>query len=559
MKIQLCIIAGNEEPVISRFLSSFQPHVDGVTVCMARGNQAPDATEEICRSAGCSVVHYENAPEADWPHVDNFAAARNVAWQAVPEDTDWLMWADCDDMLGETGAAVLAGIRAGEVPEADAIMAPYIVDAQGGKADRLRLVRRWLGSRWINAVHEDLQLPEGEPVAYCPELQVIHVPLTNKLGSTDRNRRILRHIPAESRTGREWWFLSREAEMMGAVPEALEAAVVAATREDLGDPEKFSCFLSIGRWLKEPEHAERPLLEAARLDPYRREPYAELARMHLARGDAKKALGWARIMDGIRAPEVPAWNADLALASWKGNDILWHAMSANGIDPTPQRKAWRKENGVRISIIHPTCRPEQALKTRQLWFERAVHPHSIEHIFGINEADAPGALVHYPHAWSDAVPPGHSSAVANYNAAAAAATGPIIIAAQDDIYPPMGWDEGVWRLLSPHTAQAKVLHLHDGFREDRLMVIMCVTRAWLKKHGTLLCPEYDGYYSDTEYSYRAYEAGEVIDGSAIRFYHDHPVFTGAASDEAYMRQQNPVAYARGKEIFERRNPGAVGW
>jgi hypothetical protein len=86
------------------------------------------------------------------------------------------------------------------------------------------------------------------------------------------------------------------------------------------------------------------------------------------------------------------------------------------------------------------------------------------------------------------------------------------------------------------------------------MVIMCVTRAWLKKHGTLLAPEYDGYWSDTEYSHRTYKDGEVIDGRILKFYHDHPCFTGAASDEAYMRQQNPAAYERGRAIFMRRNP-----
>jgi hypothetical protein len=149
--------------------------------------------------------------------------------------------------------------------------------------------------------------------------------------------------------------------------------------------------------------------------------------------------------------------------------------------------------------------------------------------------------------------------VANYNAAAAAATGPIIIAAQDDIYPCHGWDEGVWKLLGPHTAQPRVLHIHDGFRTDGIMVIMCVTKAWMKKHGTLLCPEYDGYYSDTEFSYRAYRDGEVIDGRVLKFYHDHPCFTGAADDAAYMRQRNPEAFARAKEIFNRRNPDAKGW
>jgi hypothetical protein len=48
--------------------------------------------------------------------------------------------------------------------------------------------------------------------------------------------------------------------------------------------------------------------------------------------------------------------------------------------------------------------------------------------------------------------------------------------------------------------------------------------------------------------------GIVIDGRHIKFFHNHPAFTGAPSDEHYMRQQNPEANARGKAIFLRRNP-----
>lgn len=551
--IHLGIIAGNEESVIGRFLDSFQPHVDSISVCIARGNQEPDRTEEICRARGCMIYFYGNKIEG-WPHVDNFAAARNASWFAAPPDTDWLMWADCDDLLSATAIETLREIRGGNAPEAAAIMAPYIVDPQGAHAKRIRMVRRSASPVWVNAVHEDIELAPGTEIAFCKELQVYHAPSTNKRGSLERNRRILESIPAATRTGREWWFLTRECEVMGDIPAALEAAIMATGMPDLGIQEKFSSYLSIGRWLKQAEHAERPFLESARLDPMRREPYAELAKMHIARGEKTKALAWAKIMDSIPEPEDPAWTHDASLYGWQGHEILCHAESINGIDPTPRRKAWHKRHGIRISVIHPTCRPDQALKIRQIWLERAAHPRSIEYIFGINEADDPGQLTHYPHAWSDAVAPGYSSAVANYNAAAEAATGPIIIAAQDDVYPPMGWDEGVWRLLGPHTAHPTVLHVHDGFSDGQLMVCMCVTRAWLKKHGTLLCPEYDGYWSDTEFSVRAYAAGEVIDGRALKFYHDHPLFTGRKSDESYMRQQNPEACARGKAIFDRRNP-----
>lgn len=556
MKIHLAIIAGNEESIIGRFLDSFLPHVDGCTVCIAHGNTEPDATESIAAERGCRIARYQN--KSDFPHVDDFAAARNTAFDAAPEDADWIMWADCDDLLSETGKQVLEKIRNGEAPNAGAIQTPYVVDPQGGYADRIRMIRRG-SARWINAVHEDLHLADGAKIAYCPELQIIHAPATNKRSSTDRNRRILEAIPAESRSGREWWFLSRECELAGDIPKAIEACVMATGMPDLGDQEKFAAYLTIGRWMKTAEDFERPLLEAVRIDPFRREAFAELSRTHLARGDKAKALSYSRIMESIPKPQQRQWTHDESLYGWAAHDIACHAESANGIDPSRRRRAWEKKHGIRISVIHPTCRHEQALRVRRIWMERASRPESVEYVFGINESDEHGELIHYPHAMSAAVPDGHSSAVANYNAAAHAAKGSIIIAAQDDIYPPHGWDDGVCAMLGKHVTQPKVLHVHDGFRTDGIMVIMCVTRAWMKKHGTLLCPEYDGYYSDTEFSYRAYQDGEVIDGRHLRFYHDHPAFTGAQSDESYMRQSNPVAFARAKAIFDKRNPEAVGW
>jgi hypothetical protein len=280
-----------------------------------------------------------------------------------------------------------------------------------------------------------------------------------------------------------------ECDIQGDYTAAVEAAVMATQTGELKTPEQYQAYMTIGRRIVEPEEAERPLLECVRISPDRREAFGELAQMHLQRGDAAKALAYAKIMDAIPSPAPRPQNHDPSIYGWRAHDILCHAESANGINPTKRRKAWHRDHGIRISVIHPTCRPEKALETRKIWMDRATKPENIEYIFGINCKEPLGPVEHYHHALSAPVPEGYSSAVANYNAAAAAATGPIIIAAQDDIYPPHGWDEGVWKLLSPHTGQSKVLHVFDGFSTSQLMVIMCVTRAWLRKHGTLTSAE----------------------------------------------------------------------
>jgi len=557
--------------MIGRFLDSFQPHVDSISVVRACGGQPPDDTLDIAAARGCLTGTYQNAPDAtDWPHVDHFASARNATFDLAPVGTDYLMWADCDDLLSDTGAAFLREVRADRLPLKPVVYAPYVTSVSGDFARRLRLIHRDTYRGWINAVHEDIAVPDGTEAAWCPELQVVHLPATNKRGSVERNRRILEAVPADQRTGREWWFLFRECEIVQDIPAMMQAAIVATGRDDLGDEEKFIAYMAIGRWIRDIDEAERPLLEALRLLPHRREPYAELAKIHLARGSAAKALAYARAMQAHPKPDLASWTHDASLFSWRAHDLEALALAKSGQpdESARLRKRWKKDHPPRIAVGHPTCRPGQAIATRNLWLERAAQPARVAYFFGINEAepDVRDALQHYPHGLSAPVPAGHASAVANYNAAAhaAAASGAkIFIMAQDDIYPPHGWDEQILAAFKGHMDRPAVLHLHDGFRpaDPTVMVIMCYNWRWWLGRDWLLDPAFDGYWSDTAYSWETRRDGYVIDARHIHFYHDHPAFTGAASDVAYMRQQNPEAERRGRATFEQLHPDAVeaGW
>jgi hypothetical protein len=94
MKLSLSVITGNCEKDVERFLDTFQPYFDEVVMVRAIGNQEPDGTCDIAESRGCVMATYHNK-EAEWPHVDNFAAARNAS--AMLCSGDWIMWADMDD------------------------------------------------------------------------------------------------------------------------------------------------------------------------------------------------------------------------------------------------------------------------------------------------------------------------------------------------------------------------------------------------------------------------------------------------------------------------------
>jgi hypothetical protein len=350
----------------------------------------------------------------------------------------------------------------------------------------------------------------------------------------------------------------------------MEAAIFATAHPELGDEEKFVAYQTIGRWIKDVDEAERPLLEAVRLMPWRREGYAELCKMHTARGNPKKGLAYAYAMEAQPMPDEPSWTHDASLYGWRAHDLKTLALAKAGHTKEAERirKEWQKRLKPRIAVGHPAGRGQKDIEVRNLWLERAAHPERVAYYFGICESDTEVVeqLQHYPHAMAPAVPEGHSSAVANYNAAARAATASgarIFVMAQSDVYPPHGWDEQVIQAMTPHMDKPTVLHVSDGFNkpDEKLMTIMCFNWRWWLGRDWLLCPEYDGYWSDTEFSFRSYRDGVVEDARHIKFYHDHPLFTGAATDECYRRQQNPEANERGKAVFRRRNPDAVaqGW
>ena len=88
-KLSLCVIAGNVENIIGRFLDAFGGVADEIIVVRARGCGEVDATMAIAQERGAKIGFYENHPGNYWPHVDDFAAARNMACDMATGD--WLM------------------------------------------------------------------------------------------------------------------------------------------------------------------------------------------------------------------------------------------------------------------------------------------------------------------------------------------------------------------------------------------------------------------------------------------------------------------------------------
>lgn len=330
MKISLCMICGNEASVIERCLASASGAFDELCLVRAIGNQIPDATVELA-SAWCSRngkpfrwLEYLNAT-ADLPHVDNFAAARNLSFSLA--SGDWQLWLDCDDTLDEINCRRIR--EAAQHLEYVAYFCTYDVERNGAQIERERLIRRGHG-HWKNAIHEVCVIAGGES-AHCPQIVVRHSDHRAKhRTSAARNATILQAVLDEA--PRHYFYLQAELKMLGKKTESRQAAHAALA---LLDPnkleERYLVLLNLAEL--DPDRTEEHLLSAARIQPHRREAFAYLAQKALLDGRVSDAVSWFRVMDSLPLPSPLPWTHQgiWYAGQWARNYLRIRILRASGL------------------------------------------------------------------------------------------------------------------------------------------------------------------------------------------------------------------------------------
>lgn len=192
----LALIARNEETSLPRLLDSIKGSFDQV-VLVDTGSK--DKTVEVfgqwCQEE-CERNPQFSFKAAPFEWIDDFAAARNFAHSLL--DTEWQVWADCDDVI--VNAPNIRNLVAQAPPELTAYICDYnyAQDPNTGQCmcvlKRERIVRSG-AARWDGRIHE-AQAVQGT-VTMVPQEQVVWVhqkPLdaTERQYSNQRNLRILR-------------------------------------------------------------------------------------------------------------------------------------------------------------------------------------------------------------------------------------------------------------------------------------------------------------------------------------------------------------------------------
>lgn len=553
MKISLAIIAGNVEHWMPRFLDSFQPLFDEIIVVRAIGNQTPDATLDIAEARGCVCASYRNKPEHDWAHVDDFAAARNLAFKLATGH--YIAWADTDDVYGGTLEQWQALRKRIAEERPDVVTLPYVVPEDQLRVLRERILRRDSGA-WVSPIHESFKVNMEKPrviVQDAPEWH--HATHKDRTPNNERNLRILESIPPAERTLSHLFHLWQSLRFVGRIEEGVQIAQQALKHPDIGPEEGYELMINIAQVATNPKAQEQYLLQALNAVPYRREAYGEMINTKLRLADPRGALAYAEAMHGLSDPPEYIWNRRGKYYGWLGIQLHAMALRANGRFPEADV---REINHLKaqphpvISLLHATRgRPKLAADARRQWLNRAAHPDRVEHLFAIDFDDGDSVpLCVYRHVIQTNK---EGASVGAWNLAAAASCGEILVQINDDFEPPMHWDTLIEEAFTCAEEPGKpaVLRVSDGHRTDDLLCIAVMNRARYAQQGFFLHPRFKSVFSDDYHSWSAYRDGIVIDASHIVIEHHHPFFNdGKGWDEVYAVHNSTERYQQGAAIFE---------
>ena len=217
---------------------------------------------------------------------------------------------------------------------------------------------------------------------------------------------------------------------------------------------------------------------------------------------------------------------------------------------------------MKFSIIHPTARVTGEF-AHPWWLAHdsalttCANPRDVEYIVVVHESRARDFRLHDGLLWAAF---GRFTVVVNYgrdclvdqcNAGQLAMSGEILVGNQDDMRYPEHWDTEILKLIPDTSKLVCVRAKSDGApRPDLLTLPTIATRALVEAIGPI-SPEYDGMFSDNEWSEKAQVFGSVIP-SSLYFRHLHPVHGLSKSDAVYAMENREEAYRIGQEVYRRR-------
>jgi glycosyltransferase involved in cell wall biosynthesis len=399
--VSLALIAGPAEgEILFRLIQSAKGLWDEVIVVAATGSQQHDdlrkALQDAAGEAGTFAV-YHNAPEnSGWPHIDNFAAARNQAFSLA--QGKYVIWADCDDLFLGNQAALHRGVieeRDKQAEGWDVLVTRYDVQNSGMRDNRReRVFRRkadgTLPAHWERAIHERVKPDEKAAVGLADGLCITHVPKTNKTGSGDRNKRIL--ASETEGAGMNWYYIAMEDFLRGQYQKAIGPCLLALEHPDVGATERYQLLCMAGVMCAAPDKKRKYFGQAITLHPTRKEAHGHLACQLMDEGNLHEASRLLQVVDSLPRPAGVIWNLD---AKWYGHlpkMLLSQCLRAAGQKEDAdrcEREAFRAAWG-KITVIY-AGELAHCVRAHKLFMDTSDNPAGIQHLFITPPSEDPGA------------------------------------------------------------------------------------------------------------------------------------------------------------------------
>ena len=476
--ISLALIVGpNEGELVARLIKSCAGLWDEVVVVSACGKNDAQSVR-ICaqEAAGEALVwgEYQNSPEhADWPHIDNFAAARNMAFNLATGK--YVVWFDADDLLDPGQAklhrdAVLVREQAKEGWEI--LVTRYDVQNSGMRDNRReRIFRRQpdgtLPAIWERAVHERVKPVPGLGVGLADHLVVIHAPNTCKKNSSDRNKRILGTLLQH--TGMNLYYLAQEGYLRGLYQESIGPTLLGLEHPDLGETERYQLFCMAGVMCADHVKKRKYLGMGIARCPTRREAYGHLATLLIDEGNFSEAVRLLNMVETLPRPPGVIWNLD---AKWYGHlPKLLIEQCLRAVGQTADADRCLRENfrgnwgQITIVFNGPF---QDAFRLQKFFMDTSDNPAAIQYLFITDPGtEIAGKRIHI---------------VKDAEEATAAALGRILLfvkCEKDTACPPLRWDVD---LITQGTVPSAAVRLPDPVdRPGKIVVGLTTTPTRIGK------------------------------------------------------------------------------
>lgn len=221
---------------------------------------------------------------------------------------------------------------------------------------------------------------------------------------------------------------------------------------------------------------------------------------------------------------------------------------------------------IKISLLHISRqRPQLAYDCFREWSANCNKKYQVEYILAV-DADDP-TLPAYMKLFSETdksniglfvmnVTDSHNGVQAINNAAKVISmTSEIIMSVSDDQGCFPGWDQAIEKVLEgvDNFTQPKFIGVSDGLQAyGSIFVYYIANRAYYKKFGWIIYPEYDGMFGDNDMMELARRTGALIDAPYLLFQHRHYSIGLGTFDEVYAKTNNPNDFHKNQMIFEAR-------